>query len=87
MVRQMNHTNEELEENTLDQAIDNTDISFKERLNYDRLGFYYISLPIMLVGNLLGALLLGAIQLESVDHYSISIWILISFIMFLYRSH
>jgi diguanylate cyclase (GGDEF)-like protein/PAS domain S-box-containing protein len=39
----------------------------------------------MLVGNLLGALLLCAIQLESVDLYSISIWLLVSFIMFLYR--
>ena len=73
------------EEDTLNQAIDNTEISFKERLTYDKLGFYYISLPIMLVGNLLGALLLSAIQLESVDIYSIGIWLFVSFIMFLYR--
>lgn len=73
------------EENTLDQAIDNTEISFSERLSYDKMVFYYISLPIMLVGNLLGALLLCAIQLETVDLYSIGIWMLVSFIMFLYR--
>ncbi len=81
----MNHTDDDMKENTLDHAIDNTEISFKERLTYDKLSFYYISLPIMLVGNLLGALLLCAIQLGSVDLYSISIWLLVSFIMFLYR--
>ena len=81
----MNHKNDVTEEDTLDQAIDNTDISFDERLAYDKMVFYYISLPIMLIGNLLGALLLSAIQLESVDLYSIGIWLLVSFIMFLYR--
>jgi len=81
----MNYTTDETEEDTLDQAIDNTEISFEERLSYDKMVFYYISLPIMLVGNLLGALLLCAIQLETVDLYSIGIWLLVSFIMFLYR--
>jgi len=81
----MNHTNDSTEENTLEQAIDNTEISFEERLSYDKMVFYYISLPMMLVGNLLGAFLLGAIQLESVDLYSIRIWVLVSFVMFLYR--
>ena len=37
------------------------------------------------VGNLLGALLLCAIQLGTVVLHSISIWLLVSFIMFLYR--
>ncbi len=81
----MNQINNTTEEDTLDQAIDNTEISFEERLTYDKMGFYYISSPIMLVGNLLGALLLCAIQLKIVDLYSISIWLLVSFIMFLYR--
>ncbi len=81
----MNQINDNTKENTLDQAIDNTEISFEERLAYDKISFYYISSPIMLVGNLLGALLLCAIQLGTVDLYSISIWLLVSFIMFLYR--
>ncbi len=84
----MNYANDDIddiEEDALAQAIDNTEISFKERLIYDKLGFYYISLPIMLVGNLLGAFLLSAIQLREVDLYSIGIWLLVSFIMFLYR--
>ena len=81
----MNQTNDSTGEDTLDQAIDNTEISFEERLTYDKISFYYISSPIMLVGNLLGALLLCAIQLGIVDLYSISIWLLVSFIMFLYR--
>ncbi len=81
----MNQINDSTGEDTLDQAIDNTEISFEERLSYDKISFYYISSPIMLVGNLLGALLLCAIQLGTVDLYSISIWLLVSFIMFLYR--
>ena len=81
----MDYNDQKIKENSLDQALDNTDISFEERLAYDKMVFYYISLPIMLVGNLLGALLLSAIQLESVDLYSIGIWLLVSFIMFLYR--
>jgi len=82
----MNHieTEIEIEDNDLSQAIDNTEISFKERLTYDKLSFYYISLPIMLLGNLMGALLLSAIQLNVVDLYSISIWLGISIIMFFY---
>jgi len=81
----MNQINDTAEEDTLDQAIDNTEISFEERLTYDKISFYYISSPIMLVGNLLGALLLCAIQLGTVDLYSIGIWLLVSFVMFLYR--
>jgi diguanylate cyclase (GGDEF)-like protein len=85
MTKKMTQINDTIKEDTLDQAIDNIDISFSERLTYDKMGFYYISSPIMLVGNLLGALLLCAIQLETVDLYSIGIWLLVSFIMFLYR--
>ena len=81
----MTPKNDDIKEDTLYQAIDNAEISFDERLAYDKMVFYYISLPIMLIGNLLGALLLCAIQLESVDIYSIGIWLLVSFIMFLYR--
>lgn len=81
----MHHDDNKIKADILDQAIDNTDISFDERLAYDKMVFYYISLPIMLIGNLLGALLLSAIQLQSVDVYSIGVWLLVSFIMFLYR--
>jgi len=74
-----------VEENDLNQAIDNESISFKNRLVYDKLSFYYISLPIMLLGNILGALLLSAMQINFVDLYSISIWLLVSVIMFIYQ--
>jgi len=60
-------------------------LAFKERLIYDKLTFYYISLPIMLLGNILGALLLSAMQLSIVDTYSISIWLLLSVVMFVYQ--
>ncbi len=81
----MNHIHNDTDDNTLDHAINNREISFQERLIYDKMGFYYISLPIMLIGNFLGALLFSAIQLETVDLHSIGIWLLVSFIMFLYR--
>lgn len=73
-----------MKDTDLNQAIDNTEISFKKRLIYDKLSFYYLSLPIMLFGNLMGALLLSAVQLTVVDLYSIIIWLSLSVIMFLY---
>ena len=78
----MSHS--EFEDSDLNQAIDNTEVTFKNRLTYDKLSFYYLSLPIMLFANLMGALLLSAIQLNVVSLSSISIWLLLSFIMFLY---
>ena len=74
----------EIEVNDLSQAIDNTEITFKNRLTYDKLSFYYLSLPIMLFGNLMGALLLSAIQFTVVDLYSIAIWLILTIVMFLY---
>lgn len=70
----MNMNTEEFESST-----------FKERLIYDKLTFYYISLPIMLLGNILGSLLLSAIQFTIVDAYTIGIWLLLSVIMFAYQ--
>ncbi len=67
------------------QAIDNDSVSFQNRLAYDKLTFYYLSLPIMLLGNMLGALLLSAMQINVVDLYSIGIWLLVSIIMFIYQ--
>ncbi len=77
--------NPEIEHNDLDDALDNSAISLDERLAYDKLSFYYLSLPIMLIGNIFGALLLSALQISMVDLFSIAIWLLVSFIMFLYR--
>ena len=68
----------------MDQTIGNQTLSFKKRLAYDKLGFYYLSLPLILFGNLMGAFLLSAIQLNVVDLYSIIVWLSISVIMFFY---
>jgi len=57
---------------------------FQNRLSYDKLGFYYLSLPVLLFANLMGAFLLSAIQLNVVDLYSIVVWLSLSIIMFLY---
>ena len=76
----------ETEDNTLlDEEKKKFNIPPSDRLSYDKLTFYYISLPIILFGNLFGALLLSAMQINIVDIYPISIWLLVSFIMFLYQ--
>ena len=75
---------ENINDNSLNHAIENAQVTFKDRLVYDKLTFYYLSLPIILFGNLMGALLLSAIQLNVVDLYSIAIWLSLSIIMFLY---
>ena len=37
----MDYNDQKIKENSLDQALDNTDISFEERLAYDKMVFYY----------------------------------------------
>ena len=76
---------EEDNDNNLTQALDNDKIEFNDRLVYDKLTFYYISLPVVLLGNILGVLLLSAMQFTVVDSYSIAIWLLLSIIMFIYQ--
>ena len=80
----MHDYDNEIEDTDLSQAIDNTEVTFKNRLTYDKLSFYYLSLPIMLFANIMGALLLSAIQLNVVQLSSITIWLLLSIVMFLY---
>lgn len=75
---------ENIHAESFNDAIDNTEVTFKHRLIYDKLTFYYLSLPIILFGYLMGGLLLGAIELNVVDLYSISIWMGLSILMFLY---
>ncbi len=69
-------------EKSIDQELE---ASFKERLLYDKLSFYYISLPIILLGNVLGAFLLSAIQFNVIDLRSIIIWLSVTLILFLYQ--
>ena len=67
------------------ETLNDTSISFSERIAYDKLTFYYLSLPVILLGHILGALLLSALMMYSVDLYSISIWLLLNIVMFSYR--
>jgi len=76
--------NEEHEQD-LNQALDNDAVSFENRLIYDKLSFYYISLPVMLLGNILGALLLSAMQINVVPMDALSTWLLVSVVMFVYQ--
>jgi len=69
----------------ISQALDNDTISFENRLAYDKLSFYYISLPVMLLGNILGALLLSAMQINVVPMDALGTWLLVSTVMFIYQ--
>lgn len=77
--------NEDKNTNDLNEAINDTSVTFDKRLDYDKLSFHYISLPVMLMSHLFGAVLLSAMMLNIVDLYSITIWLLLILIMFLYR--
>ena len=69
----------------MSETINDTSITFKERLAYDKLSFYYLSLPVILIGHLLGALLLSALLFNKEESFPIGIWLLLNIIMFLYR--
>jgi len=56
-----------------------------KRVEYDKLTFFYMSLPYMLLGHILGALLLAALMYGNVDNYSIDIWLLLHVLVTLYR--
>lgn len=66
-------------------ALKDFSVGFAERLAYDKLTFLYISQPTTLVGQLFGALLLAALLLRRSDLYEITVWLAVSFVMFLYR--
>ena len=59
--------------------------TFKERLEYDKLSFYYLSLPIMLLGKMLGALFLAALEYIYVDKFGVVVWLLLNFILYFYQ--
>lgn len=71
--------------NNLNDAIDNTSIDIDKRIEYDKLTFFYISMPVVLIGHLFGALLLIALLFGSIDLESASVWLALSVILFLYR--
>ena len=67
------------------RGIVNDTITFEERLDYDKLTFMYLSLPIALIGQLLAALLLSAIQITEVEPKLIAVWLSVTVVMILYR--
>ncbi len=71
----------------MEQQTNENTAAFENRFAYDTLTFYYLSLPQMLVGQILGAFLLSAMQLGIVDTSAIGIWLLLNIVMFLYRSY
>ena len=69
----------------VNRGVDDTSVTFKERLAYDKLTFFYLSLPTALIGQLFGALLLAALMLSLVDLYSVVVWLGLSLVMLSYR--
>ena len=63
------------------KSLENTD----GRKAYDRLTFFYLSMPTVLVGHLLGSLLFCALLFETVDTYNLIVWLSINIIFFFYR--
>lgn len=60
-------------------------IDIENRLAYDKLTFFYLSLPVVLVGHMLGALLFSALLYKAVDTYSMLVWLAVNVIFFFYR--
>ncbi len=60
-------------------------IKEQKRIKYDKLTFFYMSLPHMLLGYILGALLIAALLFNNVDNYSLGIWLLLNILVFGYR--
>jgi len=56
-----------------------------EKTSYDSLSYLYLSLPITLVWQWISALFLSIVIFDSVDRYSLGIWLLLSTIVFIYR--
>ena len=56
-----------------------------DRKAYDKLTFFYLSMPTVLIGHLLGSLLFGALLFGAVDTYNLIIWLSINVVFFLYR--
>ena len=76
---------EPLRDDLMTPALEDFSIGFEERLAYDKMTFFYLSLPTALIGQLFGALLLSALVLSNVRIYEIAVWLSISLVMFVYR--
>ena len=57
----------------------------EDRLAYDKLSFFYMSLPYLLFGQLLGALFLAILMYRAVDLYWIGMWLILNLLVFFYR--
>ena len=64
----------------LDEPVD-----IDHRIAYDRLTFFYLSMPVALIGHMLGALLFSALLYGAVDTFSMLVWLTLSSVLFFYR--
>ena len=69
----------------MSEAKRQSNIEEEKLLAYDRLGFYYISLPVLLIGTLFGALVLSALLIKHVDPLYILMWVVLHLGLFFYR--
>ncbi len=59
--------------------------SIERQTEYDRITFFYLSLPVVLIGHLFGTLLFSALLYGSVNTYNMIVWLAVSLVFFLYR--
>lgn len=69
----------------LNKATQNQALNIESRIAYDKLTFFYLSMPIVLIGHMAGALLFSALLYRAVDTYNMLVWLTLSLILFLYR--
>jgi len=69
----------------LNKAAENQALSIERRIAYDKLTFFYLSMPIVLIGHLAGALLFSALLYRAVDTYNMLVWLILSVVLFMYR--
>jgi len=69
-----------------ESAQDVTGLAQQERqLIYDKLSIFYMFLPYMLLGQLLGALLLSVLVYNEVEIYFIGVWMVLNILIVFYR--
>ncbi|SMP86823.1 PAS domain S-box-containing protein/diguanylate cyclase (GGDEF) domain-containing protein [Epsilonproteobacteria bacterium SCGC AD-311-C15] len=70
---------------SLNIATEDRTIHIGKRIAYDKLTYFYLSMPVVIIGHMLGALLLSALLYRVIDVYNIFVWLGLSVIFFFYR--
>lgn len=66
-------------------TLENSTADFENQAEYDKITFFYISMPVVILSHFLGALLFSALLYEKINAYNMVVWLSISIVFFLYR--